>query len=159
MRVPVILASAWIACIGCASSMALAQEHEPKPQCLSAAEIGNVSRMATVMAIGVSVQRCNKCIGPTEYPQVVKSYENAKLDDDFLNAKAALEKNRAKLGYVDPLVRSSARNLAATMSGDCIRCEKATQTVHGLATESARAAYYKAEADTIAKASAVETCP
>ncbi len=51
-------------------------------QCLSKDEVATVSRMASVMAIGVAVQRCGGCLGP-RCPQTVQHYEARALLKHF----------------------------------------------------------------------------
>jgi hypothetical protein len=152
MRSPLIMVCVWSAAVVAGEGRAAAAE-----QCLSAADLGNVGRMASVMAMGVAVQRCSQCLGPESYPQTVRTYEAARLMDDFWKAKDALDGET--LARLDAVVRDSARNFAATLSGNCDACRKMENILRGLSTAGARDKFYGTETDVIAKAPGVKTCP
>jgi hypothetical protein len=142
----------WSAAVVAGEGRAVAAE-----QCLSAADLGKVGRMASIMAMGVAVQRCSRCLGPERYPQTVRTYEAARLMDDFWEAKDALDGET--LAHVDEVVRDAARNLTATLSDDCDACRKTEDILRSLASAGARDKFYGSETDVIAKAPGVKACP
>lgn len=129
-------------------------------QCLSAAELRSVSRMASAMAVGAAVRRCGRCLGREKYAQVVQAFDDSELVLEFRRAQKAVEETseRSTIAYIDGLVRDSARRFADTLSVDCTACERTADTIKGLLSAGARAAFYKREAAAVAGAPQTEVC-
>jgi hypothetical protein len=155
MRRAVILACVWCAAFVAGGTAAASD------QCLSASELNNVGRMASVMAMGAAVRHCSRCLGPDSYPQIVKTYQSDGLMDDFWVAQKAIadEQDRDKFVYVDQLVRDSARDFSATLSADCSACKQTGALVMRLSSKKERGVFYRSEAETLAKNAKVKTCP
>jgi hypothetical protein len=127
-------------------------------QCLPASELGNIGRMASVMAMGVAVQRCGRCLGAEQYTELVQVYQKMNLMRDFSEAHDSLNLPYDKFTYADEQMRDFARKLAADLSADCSACEKTATTLEGLTSESARSAFYKSETDALSKAPETKLC-
>lgn len=148
-----------LVCIWSATHLAGDGARAASSQCLSPAELSNVGRMATVMAIGAAVRHCSRCLGPERYSQIVKTYQADGLMDDFWVAQKAVEHAQDKFAYIDELVRSSARNYSATLSADCDACQKTASMLKRLSSASQRDDFYRSETDAIAKNAKVKACP
>jgi hypothetical protein len=127
-------------------------------QCLSEAELGSVGRMASVMAMGVAVQRCGRCLGPERYAEVLKTYDAAGLMADFSKAEKTLDADQDQRDAVDQLMRDSARAFAETLSANCSACEKTADMLDALTSDGARGDFYQSETKAVANASKARVC-
>lgn len=129
-------------------------------ECLSAPELLQVGRMASIMAVGAAVQRCGACLGPEKYQQTLANYESAGLLKDFWNAQKKLDASGpVKNEYIDNIVRQSARTYTAKLSGECDACRKTASAVEGLSSAQEREKLYAAETNDLTKSPGLKTCP
>lgn len=129
-------------------------------ECLSAPELLLVGRMASIMAVGVAVQRCGTCVGQDEYQHTLATYESAGLLADFWKAQKTLSASApAKSEYIDNVVRQSARTYSAKLSGECEACKRTASALQGLSSGPAREKFYETETDELAKSPGVKACP
>ena len=126
-------------------------------QCLPAADLSNLGRMAAVMAMGVAVQRCGQCLGP-DYAQTLHAYDDANLMADFWKAQKNIGSTGDTLARIDVIMRDSARKLASSFSGDCDACRRTAEREKKLSSADERNNLYGTETETI-KASGVAACP
>ena len=73
-------------------------------ECLSRAQLHDVTRMASVMGIGAAVRRCGHCLGADEYARTLEQYDAAGLMRDFSAAQVTLagaEPRSAEYGDID----------------------------------------------------------
>ena len=129
-------------------------------ECLSRAQLHDVTRMASVMGIGAAVRRCGHCFGADKYAQTLEQYDAAGLMRDFSAAQVTLagaEPHSAQYG--DSIVREHARTYAETLSGNCDACRKTADLVKSLSSAEARDKFYEHEGAGLASSSDVKLCP
>ncbi|MFA5899737.1 MAG: hypothetical protein WC829_11565 [Hyphomicrobium sp.] len=125
-------------------------------QCLSSDELALTARMASVMAIGASLQRCAACLGE-RYPTTLKHYEAADLLKDFWMAQAKI-KGQSAIDRVDDLVRQAARNYSAGLSANCEACAKLADSIDALGSPGAASKLYDGELERLRELPAVVNC-
>jgi hypothetical protein len=157
MNVRTALTSA-IACIVSLAALASAANATTANQCLSPAERSSAAKLATVMGIGVALQRCGKCMGSEAYAEAVKNYDAAGLDDEFEKSQKTFANFGDKFPYVDVLVRDAAREVAAGMSSNCQACSKLSSTLKGLTSEGERGDFYERETAALSTMKESESC-
>jgi hypothetical protein len=126
-------------------------------QCLTKDDLRVAGRMASVMAIGVGVQRCASCL-KDRYAETLKRYEASDLLKDFWMGQAAI-KGAAKIAYADDLIRSAARKHIDALSGECQLCERMADAIDGLPSAAAQSQLFDGEVERIEKLSTFKSCP
>jgi hypothetical protein len=129
-------------------------------QCLSPAQLHEVTRMASVMGIGAAVRRCRQCLGANQYAQTLEQYDAAGLMREFAAAQTTLQAAEPRTAeYADAIVRQHARTYAEQLSGHCDVCRKTADLVKSLSAADVRDKFYAAEGASLAASSDVKLCP
>jgi hypothetical protein len=156
MRVSVVVQLVGVlAAVACFASPSAAAD-----ECLSRAQLHDVTRMASVMGIGAAVRRCGHCLGADQYAQTLEQYDAAGLMRDFSAAQVTLagaEPHSAEYG--DSIVRQHARTYAETLSNNCDACRKTADLVKSLSSAEARDKFYEHEGAGLASSADVKLCP
>ena len=151
MRTPMIVLL--LATIAGATQAAAAE------QCLSPAQLHEVTRMASVMGIGAAVRRCGQCLGADLYAQTLSNMTPPGYARVCGSASGASAAEPRTAEYADSIVRQHARTYAETLSGHCDVCRKTADLVKSLSATDARDKFYAAEGASLAASSDVKLCP
>jgi hypothetical protein len=153
MRLLLLVAACWV---GCASTGAAATSDA----CLLASELSPAARMASIMAMGVAVQHCRRCLSPQDYQQTLAKYESLGLLQEFWAAQKLFgAPETAKSNYVDDVVRQAARLSSEKLSSKCEACSSMAATIDGLGSPQERDRFYDNEARELASSPLVRMCP
>lgn len=144
----------------CTIAGVAAQSAGAADECLSQAQLHDVTRMASVMGIGAALRRCGQCLGADQYAQTLEQYDAAGLMRDFAVARVTLQSAEPHTAeYADTIVRQHARTYAETLSGNCDACRKTADLVKSLSSAAARDTFYADEGAGLASSSDVKRCP
>ena len=119
-------------------------------QCLSAAELNNVGRMAAAGGIALGIQQCAHCLTPERFKQSLKDFELAGFLNEFGRSQAAIKTLRQEeIDYIDSIFGPYVAAYGKALSSDCEACRKTANAVEGLALslEARELIYQTATAD------------